>query len=489
MRKSLIVYTGIIFLCLNASTVCQIFYLADLLFPELTDNSFTASGSFINSDNQYDQPWISGKKRLVNSFTYDIYYKQWTNGHKDIDLSRLNFASFVILPNQSNGTYISAGLKKNLSSIHSETKHDRYINYKNSDEEIFFSVWSKLPIKHSRLFFQVSGINYTSDLSMSISGESQIAEHTTIRLGYDKNFKNYPYTIAYDSYKIKTQIPINKERAFANFENHYLDRVSGAFQISYSVSNNRVNRNINDYRIFSSGSSLTFQPSIKMKFSTKFLVGVQFRWINFQEKTDLFHDVLKFGHFGRLELKYNDILSFIRYNLNRASIFKLQYRQIDADINLRGHLDTWPFAEFIEQLIGAKVYLNTKASIQKRNFNITYSHNAFDRSGFELSVGYYHIKPDAEMISWNPAFLGMGVANRKYLSEDLQFVDAMRFGLAFAYRVRNISIGYSAHQFLPVKIAKASNSNDNDDTATNPDRKHVTSFGGSFHKISISLDL
>lgn len=463
--------------------------MLDQILPNFEANPDNSLISTLNGNGYGNTIETSNKKMLINSFDYDIYYKQWIKGRNNCDISRLNYSSYVILPNLLNALSISTGYRKYIFKAYAENNQTRYIDQSYKKEEIFISIRSKIPIRHSKISFELSNRNYGSDLNLSISGESRISKLMVIHAGYENTNHIRPFNLAYDSAKISIQMPVNENKYYVELSSKLQERV--ASRISYSHSNLTDNNNDNNisYDIISTGTVDALHTNFAVMVSKKVGFELELNRTAFREDVDFHNGNLKFGQMGVFQLDFYNISPSICYQFNLSNSFVFKMQENKSDFYSRGHIDSWPFADFLEQLLGSKVYFKTNGSILTKNANIIFNHISKNNSGYSINMGYSRFEPDGQFISWNPAFLGMGVINRQSYEDNIKYMDTMKLGLTFNIQIRQIFFRYSVQQYIPLKIALSSGADSDTDLTQPANTNHITSFGGSFHKLTICLEL
>ncbi|MCP4582180.1 MAG: hypothetical protein GY839_11240 [candidate division Zixibacteria bacterium] len=487
MKNTIVIFTAIFLICLGSQSYGQVEYLLDQFLPDLIDSSGSQVYSSGSSSDVTNVTRFRNTGMLINSIDYRIYYRQWTNGINDIDLSSLAFTSYVNLPNSADGPAIIAGYRKRLFTTQAEFKDNGIVNQSFDKNELFFSISSDLPAEHSKLSLNLTGNNDDYHFGLLVSGYIHLLKPIRIKTGFKQDNYSFPLLVSYESSQIAASLPIESNRLFIEAGNSGNDKWSGNIYLAYSAISDGRKHHKDNFDITTDGSSLDFKSSLKYNLLPGLAVGLNSSIMKFSENFDFYESSLKFARFGKLDYNSSSWAATLTYEYGKQSDLLLRAASTKTDFYLRGHLDTWPFAEMIEQMIGAKVYLKTRGDIRMKDIKFDLNHRQWRNPELSFRSGYTRIEPDGFFSTWNPAFLGMGVMNRKTYNDRIKYMDIMSLGLGINYSVKRYMFSYSIQQYLPVSIRKDRALESDSGSGESSSDTRTTSFGGSFHRFSVGL--
>ena len=144
----------------------------------------------------------------------------------------------------------------------------------------------------------------------------------------------------------------------------------------------------------------------------------------------------------------------IGYRLNDRHSIKVNYTRTAPYFYGRGHVDSWPFTSTLIDLLGMRGYFKGEIKADIEKYSILYNLNIPDKSKINFICDYLTINPDGYLLTWRPAFLVFGVADKKRYNIDINYIRLLSLQMLYVFSISGVDFHLSLMQLIPISTKK-----------------------------------
>lgn len=247
------------------------------------------------------------------------------------------------------------------------------------------------------------------------------------------------------------------------------------------------------YHISPMGHSTLDQLGISWRFAWKYRVLLRFTQGGLDAAASGYWGGQRFARLNYAQGGLRSWLVGLQRPFGARGRFLIEGESAKIHGRLRGHIETWPFTSTVIDLLGIRRV--GKAELEMRWYR---AHAAME-SGLgrhlqsRFGLGWYDLWPEAELVSWRPAFLAFGSADRRRDEIQVPRLQLASISLGATLRRGDLRCSLELEQFIPVRTFRraehlASQEPTSQGTDPNPDHNGLrrTWPSGTSLKLTIS---
>ena len=281
----------------------QIDYLLNLAIPGADIDRSISVWQPSDFSVKGDPEKYSGRRYLINSLDYGIYYRQRTNGTLEYDISRVRFSSYAFLPDKKRKMWIAAGYRAlentNILSLSDRGSSD----FSNTRRQMIFALAKEIQYRRSVLSVFLTLEDRSLNRQIDLRGETELAGPTKIICGFESVNFVVPINVKYETSEISTSSNINRSSFYWGVKSDVGSRFNSFLVLSSgTVRSNEVPPRIG-YHIGSHGSNSKYRAAFKLRASSQLRIGLYVENYNMGYAVDCFKVAQKLGQFGDFLIK------------------------------------------------------------------------------------------------------------------------------------------------------------------------------------------
>jgi len=435
--------------------------------------------------NDFDAVSSPDNNCLITKLEYNVLFKQWKSGVKTHDFSSVNLTSYAVYKIQEYDLRLAGGYSRDMSDNLVQEGPDKYFNFSSGESSVFIEASKLFRYRNSNIALSLSRAEGVDIPNVGIMASSRLFKPTYIFLGYELDNHSLPISISYLSNRMYTNVNGSSSKIFWGLKTQIGSSLINNIMVSNNV--NRPKNNSSDlYEIDTNGENSNYKSNLKYHLNRSLAFDISVERSEYHNEMDLYHVSQTFGHISRTFFMSESYKICSEYIIKKRLKFDLSYKRIVINGASRGHVDSWPFTSYLVQSMGPKFYGKGSGKLRSDNLLGNISGKFGNASNYGLSFGLNHYTPDWKLTSWNPAFMGIGIMNKRMYYNSINSADVASLGLSLNVDVAKFRMSYSGTQYIPLSIKK-----DKAQSIPEPgepavaDQDKSKAFGGSFHNLAV----
>ncbi len=216
-----------------------------------------------------------------------------------------------------------------------------------------------------------------------------------------------------------------------------------------------TNKALNDYMYQGRLDGLFYDGCIKAKYriNSYCSAGFKYRQTGIHSTLKVYENGRKFANFGVVRADVELWSGEVRYHKSY-----LKFAIGDANGDLKGNVDAWPFVDGLLIFLGEKRHFIGRADVDWKL--TTVGSRIINNSWLDFNIvsNYLNINPALRYVTWRPQYWGMGYDDLRSTRLDIIRADLLQLVLQPTLKFGRWAIDINISQWIPVLVRESNKS-------------------------------